>query len=419
MPSPQQEKLLEILAGETGAISAAELAKKAGIPNTEAVRTQLGRLAREDLVGKDAQGEWTLAEPGREYLNQLTEETAGTSEYEIFMSLGRRIGVTGDLIRVVAEHVWSGGDYEDVDWVWKALGEMDIRADQRKRWWNAWRSHLGKAIPPNLKEEMGGKGEEVGQAVSAKRPPNDYILIDDEPVRVGEGLGDYSLQDAKDILAVRAIKSRFERPERGGTALSGTGEPLSAIITALGPYLSKETDPETVKEMLGDKLLLLKQEIISGLPRPSQPKSFMEQATDLIGILAILKDSGPLLRSLLGIPEPSANPSTPVQLADKDGNPILTLDLAKYWGDEKRADEKVEQLKSLVESFREKVAPALATWMGRQPGPKAPATSKEKTAQPFQGTCPNQDCQKSISLDEIPTAEFPCPHCGATLTPPE
>lgn len=422
MPSPQQEKLLEILAGETGAISAAELAKKAGIPNTEAVRTQLGRLAREDLVGKDAQGEWTLAEPGREYLNQLTQETAGTSEYEIFMSLGRRIGVTGDLLRVVAEHVWSGGEYDDVNWVWKAMGEMDIRADQRKRWWNAWRSHLGKAIPPDLREEIGGKvgGEEPGQAVSAKKPSNDYIVVDDEPVRVGEGLGDYSLQDAKDILAMRALKSRFLRPERGGTDLSGTGEKLSDVITALTPFLSKDTDPEMVKEMLGDKLALLKQEIMSGLPHSSQPKSFIDQATDFIGILGVLKDSGPLLRSLLGIPEPSANPSPlamSAPLIDKDGNPILTLDLAKFWGDEKRADEKVEQIKAMVEAFREKVAPALATWLGRMPGPKAPATSEEGTAQGFEGPCPS--CGQTFTLASIPQGEFPCPLCGAILSPPE
>ncbi|GAJ05559.1 unnamed protein product, partial [marine sediment metagenome] len=49
---------------------------------------------------------------------------------------------------------------------------------------------------------------EKGVAVS-KPVGREYIIIEDEPVRVGENLGDYSLQDAKDILAIRALRSRF------------------------------------------------------------------------------------------------------------------------------------------------------------------------------------------------------------------
>jgi len=434
MASPQQEKLLELLAGESGAISAAELAKKAGIPNIEAVRTQLGRLAKEDLVGKDAQGEWTLADPGREYLNQLTQETAGTSEYEIFKSLGRRIGVVGELIGVVAEHVWSGGDYEDVNWVWKALGEMDIRADQRKRWWNAWRSHLGKAIPPDLKEEVVGKdGEEPGQAGALKKSPNDYILVEDEPVRVGDGLGDYSLQDAKDILAVKALKSRFDRFNRPGTDPSGTGstgEKISDIITALAPFLSKDTDPETVKEMLGDKLALLKQEIIMGLPHPNQPKSMVDQLSELGAILGTLKDSGPLLRSLLGIPEPStSNPSTtplmPVQLSDKDGNPVVMdfdslINWKRFQGEEQRADEKQTLLKGMVTEFRQQLPVAMQALKATAEAYNRAAVSSKAEgipqSTPIQVTCAG--CQQLITLSEVPTVEFACPHCGVILTPP-
>ncbi|MBA7599319.1 hypothetical protein ES703_06351 [subsurface metagenome] len=435
MPSPQQEKLLELLAGETGAVSAAELAKKAGIPNIEAVRTQLGRLAKEALVSKDAQGEWTLADEGREYLNQLTQETAGTSEYEIFKSLGRRIGVVGELIGVVAEHVWSGGDYEDVNWVWKALGEMDIRADQRKRWWNAWRSHLGKAIPPDLREEVVGKdGEEPGQAGAPKKSPNDYMIVEDEPVRVGEGLGDYSLQDAKDILAVRAIKSRFDRFNRPGTdgsGTGGTGEKISDIITALAPYLNKDTDPETVKEMLGDKLALLKQEIIMGLPHPSQQKSMVDQLSELGAILGTLKDSGPLLRSLLGIPEPStsSNPSTtssmPVQLSDKDGNPIVMdfdslLNWKKFQGEEQRADEKQTLLRGMVTEFRQQLPVAMQALKATAEAYNRAAVSSKAEgipqSAPIQVTCAG--CQQLITLSEVPTVEFACPHCGVTLAPP-
>ncbi|GAI78607.1 unnamed protein product, partial [marine sediment metagenome] len=78
------------------------------------------------------------------------------------------------------------------------------------------------------------------------------------PVRVGENLGDYSLQDAKDILAIRALRGRFAGlgGPAGGGQPSGATEKVSEVLTALSPYLNKGSDLDTIKEVLADKLAL-------------------------------------------------------------------------------------------------------------------------------------------------------------------
>ncbi|GAJ12604.1 unnamed protein product, partial [marine sediment metagenome] len=120
----------------------------------------------------------------------------------------------------------------------------------------------------------------------------EYIIVDDEPVRVGENLGDYSLQDAKDILAIRALRSRFSGvAQSGGTSQPGTAEKVSDILTALSPYLNKESksDVETLKEIIADKLELQKQDILSRIPQPgqpAQPKPFIGQITDFVAALS-------------------------------------------------------------------------------------------------------------------------------------
>ncbi|GAI89164.1 unnamed protein product, partial [marine sediment metagenome] len=104
--------------------------------------------------------------------------------------------------------VWSG-EYDDVKWVWEALGQADIANDLRSVWVNSWRAKLHKAIPPELETELTGVSKVVAEAEKELAPSKrgrEYIIVDDEPVRVGENLGDYSLQDAKDILGIRALR---------------------------------------------------------------------------------------------------------------------------------------------------------------------------------------------------------------------
>ena len=93
---------------------------------------------------------------------------------------------------------------------------------------------------------------------------------------------------------------------------------------------------DTLKEILSDKLALQKQEILSHIPQPgqtAQPKSFIEQITDAVAALGSLKEAGPMLRSILGIPESSGGNPAPTDF-DRE------ITWRKFQGEERREDEK-------------------------------------------------------------------------------
>jgi len=261
--------------------------------------------------------------------------------------------------------VWSG-DYNDVSWVWRALGQADIADDLRSVWVNAWRAKLHKGVPPELETELTGVSKTVaaeeGKDTSKGR---DYIIIDDEPLRVGENLGDYNLQDAKDILAIRALKSRFTGAAQTGGGPASATEKVSELLTAMEPYLNKGSDADGLKEMLADKLALQRQDILSHIPpqvQTAQPKTFIEQITEAVAAMSSLKEAGPTLKSILGIPETSANSNplsgVPVTVTGPDGKPAVmdftqALDFRKFMAEEKRADESHETRMEVAKGFKD------------------------------------------------------------------
>ncbi|MBA7668691.1 hypothetical protein ES703_76806 [subsurface metagenome] len=316
--------------------------------------------------------------------------------------------------------VWSG-DYNDIKWVWEALGQADIADDLRSVWVNAWRAKLQKGIPPELEAELTGASKTVAEAEAAedilsKKPGGkEYIIVDDVPVRVGANLGDYSLQDAKDILSIRALRNRFAGAGQQGAAVqSGAAEKVSDVLTALSPYLNKGSDIDTLKEILADKLEIQRQEILGKMPQPSQPtqpKSFMEQITELVGVLGSLKEAGPILRSILGVPEPSGNPSgnpsttAQVQIAGPDGNPLVmdlgqVIDWRRFQSEEKRADERNIALVGLAQTVRENVGDGIAAIKAAaeeaKTSVKTPETPATKPQQPQKFSC--GDCKTQFSL---------------------
>ena len=209
-------QVLEGLNTKEAVVSTADLAGELKA-STEGTRKQLARLKAKDYVDGDSKEGWLITDAGRKALEKgeirpsMIEE--GVTPREKFEAIGRRIGITDDRIVLAADIVWSG-DYTDVKWVWEALGQADIRDDLRKIWVNAWRAFLQKGIPVELEVELtglppGAEEGKPGEAVRPKVPARDYIIVDEQPVRVGEGLGDYGLQDAKDLLGIRALRSRF------------------------------------------------------------------------------------------------------------------------------------------------------------------------------------------------------------------
>ncbi|GAH51821.1 unnamed protein product, partial [marine sediment metagenome] len=265
--------------------------------------------------------------------------------------------------------------YDDVKWVWEALGQADIANDLRSVWVNSWRAKLHKAIPPELETELTGVSKAVAEAekeVAPSKRGREYIIVDDEPVRVGENLGDYSIQDAKDIIGLRALRSRFAGAAgQAGGGPPGATEKVSELLTALEPYINKGSDQNIMRELITAQMELQKQEILSHIPQPgqaAQPKSIIEEITGFVAALGSLKAAGPTLRSILGIPESSSSnpsPGVPVQVTGPDGKPIV-MDLGniinwrKFEGDERRSDERHGALIGLAQTARENLGDGIA-----------------------------------------------------------
>jgi hypothetical protein len=359
----------------------------------------------------------------------------GVTTRQQFEAIGRRIGIKEDRIVLATDIVWSG-DFNDIIWVWQALGQADIANDLRSVWVNSWRAKLHKGIPSELEPELTGVGKTLtveGEKDALSKRGREYIIIDDEPVRVGENLGDYNLQDAKDVLAIRAVRNRFATgTQAGGKTEPGVSEKVSDILTALSPYLNKEggSNLDTLKEVLADKLEIQKQDILSRIPQPgqpSQPKSFIEQISEAVAALGSLKEVGPLLRSILGLPESSGNPNNttyPIQLKGADGEPVIMdlgkyIDLEKFRGEERRADERHGAIIGVAQAVRENVSDGVAAIKAAVEEAKKGTGAKTPAPGPQPYEC--SDCHTQFTIPDVPfeTVKCPNPQCGRVYTKEE
>ncbi len=413
------QQLLEALNTKGGPVSTADLATELKA-SKEGTLKQLKREKEKGNIDGNSEEGWLITDNGRKALETGVHPSMideGVTPRQRFESIGQRIGIKEDRIILAADIVWSG-DHADIKWVWEALGQADIADDLRSVWVNAWRAKLHKAIPPELEPELTGVAKTAARegetgVTLAKVPARDYIIIDDEPVRVGPNLGDYSLQDAKDILSIRALRSRFASAGQGGSPPAVT-EKVSEILTALEPYINKSSDTDTLKEILADKLALQRQEILSHIPQPSQtgqPKSFIEQVTDFAAALGRLKDAGPVLRSILGVPESSSNPGMPVQVTGPAGQPVVmdlgqVIDWRRFQNEEKRADERHQTLMGLAQTVRENIPDGVAALRA------ASEEAKRCTGvKPSEASQSHPDALRSAPLPRRDTS--PLPYCTA------
>jgi len=429
--------LLEALNTKEAAVSTADLAKDLKA-SKEGTLKQLTREKDKGNIEGNSQEGWWITEKGRKAFEKgeihpsMIDE--GVTPRQQFEAIGRRIGIKEDRIVLATDMVWSG-DYEDVKWVFNALGRegADLADDLRRVWANSWRAKLHKAIPPELEAELTGVSKAVAEAEKGAPPSKpgsrEYIIVEDEPVRVGENLGDYSLQDAKDILGIRALRSRFSGGgQSGGASPPGAAEKVSDVLTALSPYLNKGSDVDQLKEIIADKLALQRQEILSHMPQPGQggqPKSFIEQITEAVTALGSLKEAGPMIRAIFGIPESSSgNPSTgtPVQLTGPDGQP-MTMDLGqiidwkKFQGDERRADERHQALVGLSQTVRENLGDGISALKAAAEEAKKGAGAKTPTASQQLYEC--ADCHTRFAVPDGPFEKVACPSCHREYTKEE
>jgi len=415
-------ELLEVLNTKAEAVSTADLAKELQ-SSKEGTLKQLTREKEKGNVDGNSQEGWLISERGKIELEKgdisPTMIDEGVTPKQQFEAIGRLIGIKEDRIVLATNIVWSA-DYNDIKWAWEALGQADIADDLRSVWVNAWRAKLHKGIPIELETELTGVSKAVAQAEESaalsKDGGREYIIIEDEPVRVGANLGDYSLQDAKDILAIRAVRNRFSGGgQSGGASQQGAAEKVSDVLTALGPYLNKGSDVDALKEILTDKLELQRQEILTHIPQPGQatkPTSFIEQLTAFVGVLGSLKEAGPVLRSILGVPESSGNPRT----AELDEE----IRWRRFEGEERRADERQTDLSKTLKVARENIPDGIQAILQTVSELKGVTGAKTSEPVPEQQVFSCGDCRAQFSAPPGWAGEaLMCPQCKREYTKEE
>ncbi|GAI60742.1 unnamed protein product, partial [marine sediment metagenome] len=203
------------------------------------------------------------------------------------------------------------------------------------------------------------------------------------------------------------------------------------ILTALSPYLNKEnkSDIETLKEVIADKLALQRQEILNQIPHSgqlAQPKTLMEQITEFVAAMGSLKEAGPMLRSILGVPESSGNISAgvPVQVSGPDGKPLVmdlgqVINWKKFEGEERRADERQQALTGLGQTVRENLGDGIAAIKAAVEEAKGTGAKKPAGSQPTTYEC--SDCHTQFAIPDVPyeTVKCPNPQCGRVYTKKE
>ena len=143
---------------------------------------------------------------------KLTQEDAGVTPYQQFLIIGKKVGLTPDLVDLTADAVFSNGNYSNPDSVWKNMSQMVIRPDLKERFYWSWLSYLEKTelIPGEFIKERGTAVQREGEPPVPEKPKKvregfDYILDLETwlPRYVGEGLGDYKYDDAKELSKIK------------------------------------------------------------------------------------------------------------------------------------------------------------------------------------------------------------------------
>ena len=479
-----KEEILGILAGESGPTNRTVLGKRLGLP-TSSFQNQLDRMEKQGLLEKNEQNDYTITEAGRQFAlaepppeetppGEETEESLKTTEYQQFIEIGKATGVVPlPLISQTTNHIWRGGDFRDLTWVWKGLTEMGIRPDLAQRWFHSWRSFLHQAIPPELATSVGApqtsaeKGAPKAEAVGKGR--RDYILgPNDLPLCVGEGAGDLDYDDAVRLSAIRAAALARSGTQGGQPATPGTmGDEMVKVFNAVKEFIGPQSKGKSYIVKPGEEGYVVeeaeegKPTLIStpGRGNTNPSPSFLVDAEGNVQELApgkpvvVIKQSAPTTTPLSGktylvrqtpegmvteeyeagkpiiinTPSPSLGaglpPMLPFPALDSDGQPIYDKDgkpvyaniepMMKYMGfrnEQRRADERNQALVATAKTFREHLGDLIAG-MKLAVEEKRGGAKAPATEQPQKYEC--TDCHTQFSLPPGWMGQpVKCPACG-------
>lgn len=405
-----QDEILKLIDGEESPIHRNKIAEKLGESSYRPIQTQLDRLVKAGYLNTTSDHEYSVTEAGKNKLSEqpvatqiveeLSEEKLGTTEYQQFIGLGKMTGVSpGELIVQTAKHVWNGGDYSDLEWIARAFQEMGIRQDLRNRWWHSWRTYLHQPMPSQLPSAIVEKAEEGkdGKGKKEGRSGRSYILdVDDKPVYVGENLGDLFYEDALDLAKIRGGRGKV-----AGAAGQTPGSMADEMVKLFGAFQQFMGDRSQGKSYMvrpGESGLDV-EEVDPGRPmifnypqgdNKQKPAYFVNQdgevqevqpghpivikqptppvATGGVQYL-IDKTTGQITQIQPGQPiviqtQPQQqSPYTPIQMKDKDGNPMV-LDLSTFirleeHKDKQRRDEESHEVKmEIAKGFKDMLGKA-------------------------------------------------------------
>ena len=381
-----KEQIFGILAGASGAMGRTELEEKVG-ESYRRFQTQLDRWEKQELIEDVGDHHYVLTDKGREEAlaggdgtgvgvgddgsgkpAAISEETLGTTEYQQFLKFGRQTGVTPEaLIQQTTAHIWAGGDYRDLKWVALGLQEMAIRQDLRNRWFHSWRSYLKQPIPSDLPAEyLSSEAKKADEKTDGSKKDGagkrDYIISEDNlPTYVGEGLGDMDKSEALDLARIRSgAVARSGHSATSGSMAEEMGKMFAAFKEILGDktqgksYLLRQgEDGVQVEEVDPSRPMVISQPQGAGKAQssfyvdpegqthefqPGQP-IVIKQPQAAAGIqpatqYLIDKATGTVSQIAAGQPiiiQAAAPQSqlSPIQVTDKDGNPMV-LDLSTF-----------------------------------------------------------------------------------------
>jgi len=394
-----KEQVFSALAAASDAMSRAQLEEAVG-ESYRQFQTQLGRWEKAELIEDTGEHHYILTEKGRaetladefsaaEHAEQpgQSDESVGATEYQKFLSLGKQSGVANlPLIKQTTEHIWAGGDVRDLTWVGRGLQEMGIRQDVLRRWFHSWRSYLNQPLPTDLPQELlntKAEGKDGDRRESTGK--RDYMLSEENtPVKVGVGAGDMEYQDAIDLAKIRAARGKGNgAPATPGTMADEIGKVFAVFKNMMGEKAEgrswmmkpgengwevEEWDPSrpvlppsqgptpakgwlvnvvdgepVVSELDGGKpsVVVIKDEKQG--PAAGVSRQLIDRHT---GVVEDVPAGGVVV---IREPAPAASQATPIQVKDKDGNPMV-LDLSTYiqleeHHDNQRRDEESHQTK--------------------------------------------------------------------------
>ena len=398
---PTNQQILTILATEPAPLHRNKLAEKLGETSYRPFQTMLDRGVKNGLMEVNGDHEYSITEAGKKELEtksmvteEIDEEKLGTTEYQKFILKGKMTGVAPpELIKQTADHVWEGGDYNDLDWVARAFQQMGIRRDLAGRWWHSWRSYLQQPIPTSVPAFI-TEAEAKPGAKEAKKGRSHILDENDKPVYVGESLGDMSESDAVELAKIRAGRARAVGvPQTPGSMADEMVKMFGCFKEFMGEkaqgksYLVQQGEeglkveevepnrPMIVNYPQGDKQkptyfvnsegnvqeVQPGQPIIIKQPAPAQPSGIQYLIDKSTGQVTQVQPGQPIV--IQAAPPQQQYPYTPIQMTDKDGKPMV-LDLSTFirleeHRDKQRRDQETHEVKlEIAKGFKEMLGKA-------------------------------------------------------------